>query len=358
MELNERKLAILKAIVEDYIATAEPVGSRTLSRKYIPSLSSATIRNEMSDLEEMGYLLQPHTSAGRIPSETAYRLYVDQLMEQQPLSPEEINQIRQQAWRKDEQMQTIIRQTAYIISELTQYTALVLAPQLRRATLKRIQLVYLSAGMALVVIVTDTTVVKDSILPIPEGITEEDLTRISRLLTERFAGHSLTDIDLQTVEALQKDLYRNRVFFDSLIRALNDSILKPDRGRLVLDGAVNIFHYPEYKDIDKARHFLTMLETRDQLYRMLAKRTKWEYTITIGDENQERELRDYSVVTATYKVGSRPVGSIGVIGPMRMNYPRVVQVLSEATQSLGEIFSEKNHNIEHRNGKGEQNEKA
>ena len=201
-------------------------------------------------------------------------------------------------------------------------------------------------------------VVKDSILPIPEGITEEDLTRISRLLTERFAGHSLTDIDLQTVEALQKDLYRNRVFFDSLIRALNDSILKPDRGRLVLDGAVNIFHYPEYKDIDKARHFLTMLETRDQLYRMLAKRTKWEYTITIGDENQERELRDYSVVTATYKVGSRPVGSIGVIGPMRMNYPRVVQVLSEATQSLGEIFSEKNHNIEHRNGKGEQNEKA
>ncbi|MFR1760334.1 MAG: HrcA family transcriptional regulator, partial [Christensenellaceae bacterium] len=126
----------------------------------------------------------------------------------------------------------------------------------------------------------------------------------------------------------------------------------------VLDGAVNIFHYPEYKDIDKARHFLTMLETRDQLYRMLAKRTKWEYTITIGDENQERELRDYSVVTATYKVGSRPVGSIGVIGPMRMNYPRVVQVLSEATQSLGEICSEKNHNLEHRNGKGEQNEKA
>ena len=126
MELNERKLAILKAIVEDYIATAEPVGSRTLSRKYIPNLSSATIRNEMSDLEEMGYLLQPHTSAGRIPSESAYRLYVDQLMEQQPLSPEEINQIRQQAWRKDEQMQTIIRQTAYIISELTQYTACLL----------------------------------------------------------------------------------------------------------------------------------------------------------------------------------------------------------------------------------------
>jgi len=348
MELTDRKLAILKAIVEDYIATAEPVGSRTLSRKYIYNLSSATIRNEMSDLEEMGYLQQPHTSAGRIPSEAAYRLYVDRLMDQQPLTPEEVGQLRQHVRRKDEQMQTIIRQTANNISELTHYTALVLAPQLRRATLKRIQLVYLTPGQALVVIVTDTTVVKDSIIAIPENITEDDLIRISRILTERFAGHSLTDIDLQTVKNLEADLYRNRVFFDTLISVLNDSILKPDRGRLVLDGAVNIFHYPEYKDIDKAQRFLSMLETRDQLYRMLAKRTKWEYTVTIGDENPEQELRDYSVVTATYKVGNRPVGSIGVIGPTRMNYPRVLQVLSEATQSLGEIFSEMNQN-----GKGE-----
>ena len=348
MELTDRKLAILKAIVEDYIATAEPVGSRTLSRKYIYNLSSATIRNEMSDLEEMGYLLQPHTSAGRIPSEAAYRLYVDRLMDQQPLTEAEVSQLRQHAWRRDDQMQTIIRQTANSISELTRYTALVLAPQLRRATLKRIQLVYLAPGQALVVIVTDTTVVKDSIISIPENITEDDLIRISRLLTERFAGHSLTDIDFDRVKSLEEDLYRNRVFFDTLIGVLNDSILKPDRGRLVLDGAVNIFHYPEYKDIDKAQRFLSMLETRDQLYRMLAKRTKWEYTVTIGDENPEQELRDYSVVTATYKVGNRPVGSIGVIGPTRMNYPRVLQVLSEATQNLGEIFSEMNQN-----GKGE-----
>ena len=356
MELNERKLAILKAIIEDYITTAEPVGSRTISRRYVPNLSSATIRNEMSDLEEMGYLLQPHTSAGRIPSEAAYRLYVDQLMEDVELSPEEIRQIRQQVRSKNDEMLSVIRHSAFVISELTQYTALVLAPQLRRATLKRIQLVYLSQGSALVVIVTDTTVVKDSVMAIPPNITEDDLMRISHILTERFAGHSLTDVDLQTVTSLHSDLCRNREFFDDLLDALNDNILKPDRARLVMDGAVNIFHYPEYKDIDKARHFLTMLETRDQLYRMLAKRTKWEYTITIGDENQEKDLRDYSVVTATYRVGNRSVGSIGVIGPMRMHYARVIQVLNEATRNLGQIFSEQNNPTDNMEGKADNHE--
>ncbi len=341
MDLNDRKMTILKAIIEDYVETAEPVGSRTLSKKYISSLSSATIRNEMSDLEEMGYLYQPHTSAGRVPSSSAYRLYVDQLMRESSLSAEELERIRQQTIRKHEQMQTVIRQTAYLVSELTHYTALVLAPQIRRATLRRIQLVYLGKGMALVVIVTDTTVVKDSILHIPDTITEEDLIRISRIMTERFAGHSLTDIDLRRAELLQDDITRNEEFFVQLIDTLNDSLLAPDRGMLVMDGAANMFHYPEYKDIGKAQSFFNMLETQDQLYRLLAKRTKWEYAITIGEENQEEELKDCSVVTATYKVANRPVGSIGVIGPMRMNYPRVIGVLHEMSHVLGEVFSDK-----------------
>jgi len=340
MELNERKLAILKAIIEDYIGTAEPVGSRTVSRKYMPTLSSATIRNEMSDLEEMGFLQQPHTSAGRIPSAQAYRLYVDQLMEGKPLTGDELEQIHQKARLRDEEILTVIRRTAFIISELTQYTALALAPQLRRAKLKRIQLVYLGEGSALVVIVTDTTVVKDTIIPIPAQVSEKDLQRISGILTQRFAGHTLTDIDLKTVESLSRDLNANGPFFSYLMDALQDSVLQPDQTRLVMDGATHIFHYPEYRDMEKARHFLSMLETRDSLYRMLAKRTKWEYSITIGDENQEKDLQDCSVVTATYRVGNRPVGSIGVIGPIRMDYARVMQVLSEATHALGEAFTE------------------
>lgn len=339
MDISQRKLEILKAVIDDYIISAVPVASRTINRKYMPNFSSATIRNEMADLEEMGLLTSPHTSAGRIPSDRAYRLYVDQLMSQASLTREEMELIRQTATRRTDELEEVIRRTASVVSELTHYTTLVLAPQLRRMTLRRIQLVGLTRGTALVVIVTDAAVAKDAIIRVPENLDDDDLIEISRRLTERFAGHALTDVDVNMVHGMREELQKNREFFNSLMTVLEDTVVQSDGGELVMEGAVNIFNYPEYKDAEKARAFLKFLETRENLYRMLAGRTKRAYSITIGGENDDPDLRDCSLVTATYRVGKRSVGSIGVIGPTRMNYPRVMQVLSLMGRGLGERYA-------------------
>jgi heat-inducible transcriptional repressor len=340
MELpNHRKMEILKAVIEDYIATAVPVGSRTIARRYMSSLSAATIRNEMADLEDMGYLTQPHTSAGRIPTDKAYRMYVDRMLEIKPLDEEQNNAVREVFFRHMDEMEQVIRKTAQIISDLTQYTSLVLAPQMRRTTLRRIQLVPINREMALVVIVTDAAVVKDAVIRIPEGMDINRLDAISRMMTERFAGHSIADVDIFLMEGLERDIRQYRRFFTDLMNAMGDSILQPDWKDLVMEGAINIFNFPEYRDIERARSFLTMLETREKLYRILARRTKMETAITIGDENEDKELKDCSVVTATYRVAGRPMGSIGVIGPTRMEYGHVVGVLDLIGRNLGELIS-------------------
>lgn len=339
MELANRKMDILKAVIDDYIATAMPVGSRTIARRYMNTLSPATIRNEMSDLEEMGYLAQPHTSAGRVPTDKAYRLYVDRLMRVLPLGEEEEDAVRERFYRRMDELEQVIRKTAQIISDLTQYTSLVLAPQMRRTTLRRIQLVPINRDMALVVIVTDATVVKDVVIRIPEGMDDERLDDISRMMTRRFAGHSIADMDVFLMEGLEREIKRFRDFFTDLMNAMGDSIVQPDWQDLVMEGAINIFNYPEYQDITRARSFLTMLETREKLYRILSRRTRMEMTVTIGDENEDTALKDCSVVTATYRVSGRPMGSIGVIGPTRMEYGHVMSVLDLIGRHLGELIS-------------------
>lgn len=343
MDMSQRKLEILKAIIDDYIVSAVPVGSRTISRKYMPNFSSATIRNEMADLEEMGLLTQPHTSAGRVPSDSAYRLYVDHLMNADALTLEEVESIRQAVNRRTDEMEEVIRRTASVVSDLTRYTALVLAPQLRRMTLRRIQLVGLTRGTALVVIVTDAAVAKDSIIRVPENMDDDDLAEISRRLTQRFAGHALTDVDVHMLPGMQHELRQNREFFENLMTVLEDTVVQTDGTELVMAGAVNILNYPEYQDADRAKSFLQFLQTREHLYRLLAGRTKREYSVTIGGENDEPDLRDSSLVTATYRVGNRPMGTIGVIGPTRMNYPRVMQVLRLMGRSLGETYARALH---------------
>jgi len=340
MDLTERQKLILKAIVDDYIATAIPVGSRTLSRKYIESLSSATIRNEMADMEELGYLMQPHTSAGRIPSPLAYRLYVNHLLDKgEQLSDADINRVRFFVNQHFSEMEDVIAQAARVVSDMTQYTAIVMAPQLRRTTLKSIHLIPVTSTSAMVVIVTDAAVVKDSIIPISEGLDADDLHSISKIITQRFAGYALSDIDVNWAEGLRQQIHANQKMFTGLMSALSNSLVQPDARDLAMEGAANMFHYPEYQDPERAKSFLTLLQTRDRLYRLLSTRTKWEFTITIGDENADLDLKDCSVVTAAYQVGNRPMGSLGVIGPTRMDYRRVVGVLGHIGAVLGEMMS-------------------
>lgn len=339
MELSPRKMRLLQAIIDDYIATAVPVGSRTVSKKYMSEFSAATIRNEMSDLEEMGFLEQPHTSAGRIPSDLAYRVYVDRMLKVGELSSDEAGAIRGYFNHRMEEMEQVVKGAARVLSDLTDYTSLVLSPQLARTTVKRLQLVPVTRGTALVVLVTDAAVVKDTIIRIPDSMDSEELHGISEALTHRFEGRNIADIKMSAMQEILLNMDEHRRFFEMLTETLSRSAA-PESSSVVLDGAYNIFHHPEYRnDMERAQSFLMALETKDKLQEMMARSTRWEFTITIGKENELDALRDMSVVTATYKLGDRPMGSLGVIGPTRMDYSRVVRLLNFISRSLGEVMS-------------------
>jgi len=332
-------MRLLQAIIDDYISTAVPVGSRTVSKKYMSEFSAATIRNEMSDLEELGLLEQPHTSAGRVPSDLAYRIYVDRILRIGELSADESLAIRRYFDSRMEEMEQVVKGAAKVLSDLTDYTSLVLSPQLARTTIKRLQLVPVTRGTALVVLVTDAAVVRDTIIRVPEGIGNDELHGISEALTKRFEGRSIAEISIAAMNELLSDMAEHRKFFEELTDTLTRSTA-PEGGDVVMDGAYNIFHHPEYRnDMEKAQSFLMALETKDKLQEMMARSTRWEFTITIGKENEIDALRDMSVVTASYKLGDRPMGSMGVIGPTRMDYGRVVRLLNFISRSLGEVMS-------------------
>lgn len=337
MELDMRKLRILQAIIDDYILTAAPVGSRTVSKNPDISLSSATIRNVMSDLEDMGYLEQPHTSAGRIPSEKAYRLYVNNIMQRAMLTPGEQRFIQDCYSNTINKVDDIVRQTAWVLSNMTQYTSLVLAPQMNAARLRHIQLVPVTEGRALMVIVTDAGITRDYIIDVPKDITYEQLERISRILTGHLKNKRLDKVNVEDIPELFSEMEAHRQFLDGALSLMSSSA--GSETKLELSGTTNMLNYPEYSDMEKARSFLSVIESKDMLTQLLTEATKVEFSITIGNENASEELKDCSIVTATYKVGGNPLGSLGVIGPTRMNYSRVLAVLKHLGGSLGNILT-------------------
>jgi len=339
MDISKRQLEILLAIIDDYIKTAVPVGSRTVSRKYMPDLSSATIRNEMSDLEEMGLLMQPHTSAGRIPSHRAYRVYVNEMLSGNLLSQYETYAV-EDFMRESGELEQIVRNAAHIINLMTHHTAMALTPQLRRTTLKRIRIIPVAKGLALVVIITDAAKVKQSFIKVPDELSEELMEKLSKLMTDRFAGQAINDIDLSLLEGMDEELRKQKELLESVSKCLSDIIVKSDTAEVILEGTTSIFDYPEYKDMEKARAFLALMESREWIYRLLSAGTNRGLTVLIGDEHNIDALEGMSVVTSTYRVGSRPVGCIGVIGPMRMEYNKVVNVLDQIGRGLSRVMTE------------------
>ena len=338
MELDARKLGILKAIIDEYIMSASPVGSRAISKHEGFHLSSATIRNEMADLEELGYLEQPHTSAGRIPSDKAYRLYVDQMMQRAALSDDEIKLIRAHMSSRLDEVEAVMRQTAQALSAVTNYTAMAMPPILAANRLRHIQLVPLREGRALVVIVTTTGFARDAIIRVPEDIQTGELESISRLLTERFYDCRMDQIGERIASEMSGELFERRAFLCSVVEAIERK-MEPESPNVQLSGATNMLHYPEYSDMNKAKTFLAAVEGRSMLYEMLKRASKLEFSITIGNENQDEMFKDCSIVTATYQVGDEPLGSFGIIGPTRMNYSKVISVLEYMRMSLSEMLS-------------------
>ena len=312
MMMDARKFRILQAIIDDYILTAIPVGSRTISKKYEMGLSSATIRNEMSDLEELGYLDQPHVSAGRIPSAKAYRLYVDQLLQRGMIAADDTDSVCQYFSNRTHQMEDVISHAAQVLSGLTHYTALV-------------------------VIVTDGGIMRDTVVDVGKDMDADTLYAISRMLTEKLSGHTLSEAQ-NLLKEIQGGMQENRELLAGIMNFMDTAEGKGGKPRLALGGASNILNFPEYNDVEKAKNFLSILETKDQLVKLLEDHSEMAFTVRIGPETGIPELSDCSLVTATYRLGDNTHGTIGVIGPTRMQYGHVFSVLNAMGKQLSELL--------------------
>lgn len=338
MELSERKLAILHAIIDDYIKTGMPIGSRTISKRSGLNLSSATIRNEMADLEEEGYLEQPHTSAGRKPSQKAYRLYVNMLMQVSQLGDDERRYIQKYFASRMSAVESVIDTTAKVLSDMTNLTSVVLAPQTSFTHIKRIQIVRLAADRAVALFVLSTGEVKNIQIPVPPDLDDSYLEMLSGMLSERVEHRTLSEAVAAIQSYLEGETQTHREVLTAFIDAVKQGEMMGSRGKVVLGGAQNIFNHPEYQNVDKAKGFLRLLDSRESLYDMLSKSMDMEFTIRIGSENEIDQLKDMSVVTATYSIGGKKLGSFGVIGPTRMDYAKVMSVLSCVGSSMDKIL--------------------
>ena len=338
MQLDERKFLILQAIVDDYISTAMPVGSRTISRKAGVGFSPATIRNEMSDLEELGYLDQPHTSAGRVPSDKAYRLYVDHLLRVGKLTNDERERMHETMQARSAQVDGVIRAAAQVLSDATQYTSVIVAPKLGTLRIRHVQLVPVAENTALMIIVTNLGIVKDAVIRIPDGLDSDDLYAISRTLTERLSNKPL-DAVRQTFSELLRENENNRKLMGEALRVIEKKLEAEDSTEIVVGGSSNLLNYPEYADVGKARGFLSVLESKEKLRRLIGSQGGMEVTIRIGAENGDPEMANCSIVTAQYRVSDTSTGTMGIIGPTRMNYNRVIPVLEFMGRAVSELLS-------------------
>ena len=329
MELNERKLNILKAIVKDYIDTAEAIGSRTISKKHDFGVSAATIRNEMADLEELGYLIQPHTSAGRVPSVKGYRLYVDSLMSKGELTDEEKSLIENCMQRNIDNIDSLIHETSKMLSKLTNYTTVAITKSITNNIIKYVQLVNLNEREILLIVVSEKGNVKKAHIPVNENVEQAKLNLISDSLTKRLAGKSLADLDENFISYVKYQIGEFSMVVDELINILNGDDSDEDYS-LTLNGATNIFNYPEFNDIIKAKEFLNLVEEKDAVTDLIKQKViqKDNLNILIGNENGKGLEKDRSVVTATYNVDNNTLGKISFIGPTRMDYARVCSIIN------------------------------
>lgn len=341
MQLDERKFLILQAIIDDYITTAMPVGSRTISRKSGVGFSPATIRNEMSDLEELGYLDQPHTSAGRVPSNKAYRLYVDQLLKVGRLSSDESERIHDYMLSRSAKVDDVIRSAAQALADATNYTSVIIAPKLGTLRIRHVQLVPVAECTALMIIVTNLGIVKDAVIRVPEGLDSDDLYSISRMLTEKLADKPL-DAVRQTFAELLRDNENNRKLMGEALHVIEKKLENEDSTEVFIGGSSKLLNYPEYSDVEKAKNFLAVLESKETLRRLVSRGGGMEITIRIGPENDVPEMSDCSIVTAQYRVGTQAQGTLGIIGPTRMNYNRVIPVLDFMGRAMTELLSGRN----------------
>ena len=338
MDLSERKLKILQAIIRDFIMTAEPVGSRTLSKKYDLGVSAATIRNEMSDMEEMGLLTHPHTSAGRMPSAKAYRLYVDEMMNKSELTSEQKDRISRELYNNITELDKTIEHAANLLSEITNLTAFAMTPKKDDDKLKFIDLLPVDEHTVVLMIIAESGKVSNQAIRLKHGYSDESLRLLSKSLTYNYKGRTLSEaLTVDIVNSFTTDIEAmNRLANDIMpdfMRTLEDML----NVNLYMGGLSNIFSLPEYNDIERARLFMQTLDKREDFTKHLIKRGDG-LLITIGDENDEEALKDCSMITATYHVDGKLIGKLGVIGPTRMKYSEITSVIEYLTDNISNAF--------------------
>lgn len=338
MSLNERKIQILQAIINDYIETAEPVGSRTIAKKYNLGISSATIRNEMSDLEEMGFILQPHASSGRIPSDLGYRLYVDHLMQKKELGSEEQRYLQSVIARNVGQIDYLLEETAKALSALTNYTTIISEPVSRRTRIKQIRLLPLDSTAVLLVIATEDNFIKNHVIQMGEAPEEERIFDIGLCLNQVLQGYSLQDIDTSVINRLRTELYEYREMVPHILKAIESTMRSAEKVQVHMSGTKNILAFPEFSDIQKAKSLFQTLEEKDVLVTLLESGQSNDIQILIGSENNVQGMKDCSVITATYKMSDDTRGTIGIVGPTRMDYSQVVSVLHGMVSNMEKVL--------------------
>lgn len=338
MDLNERKKKILQAIIDEYIGTAEPVGSRAISKKENLGLSSATIRNEMADLEEMGYLIQPHTSAGRIPSDEGYRFYVNSLMQRYQLGMEAISELQDALAARVNQLDKIIRRAAMFTSSLTDYTTVVTAPSHKGEHIRKLDLIPIGSNQVMLIVVTNT--VKNQIMTVE--LNTEACASLAELLNKNLVGLEADEINFEMIQKLQDEI-ENRLSLHpkvliSILNFVYETITSMDETEIYVNNANSILKYPEYADVKKAREIFNLFEDKESLKKLIAAADGDGISAKIGKENDFESLKDCSLVTVNYSLGGKPVGKIGVIGPKRMNYSKVFTSLDIISNEIDKIL--------------------
>ena len=335
MLLDERKKRILEAVIEEYNATAEPVGSTKIANDYKLGFSPATIRNEMANLEELGYLEQPHVSAGRIPSSLGYRFYVDSIMQEKKLMPTEKQLIDQMLKEDVTKFETLIKEASNIIARLTNYASIAIGPAMDNCKVEEIKLVKIGQDRLMIVILADNGIIKESIIKYTGQIPEENIEIFNNYLNYKLRGMNFNDIYDNINEYVESELYNISTNIVPLVVELNN-LLVNNNAEIYMDGTKNLLDLPELKKEETLKNFLNIIETQDALKEMLKNGYDGNINVYIGQENAFEDLKDFTIITYKQKINDKEIGTIGLIGPKRMDYKKVIPVIKYVGDAIQE----------------------
>ncbi len=339
MMLTNRQLLILQVIINDFIKSAQPVGSRTLSKKDEITFSSATIRNEMADLEELGFIEKTHSSSGRVPSEKGYRYYVDHLLSPVKLTKSDLDQIHSIFKEKIFELEKTVQKSAQILSDLTNYTSIVLGPKLSENYLKQIQIIPIQPDMAVAILVTNTGHVENKTINFPAKMDLSDIEKLVNILNDRLSGVPMDELNERIFKEVVMYLRQHIKNYDNILDALRSTFHSTNHvEKLFFGGKINMLNQPEFHDITRVRSLLSLIEKEQDVLK-LVQSPHTGISIKIGKENDYEEMENCSLITASYSVDQKQIGSIAIIGPTRMNYSRVVSLLQHVTSDLSKALT-------------------